>query len=101
MPVIKNVLEEEYNRLLRMEKAYRNKIADLPKGTIVVKMISGRKYNYLAFRRDGKVVTEYIKTNPEEVQKLKKKILFRQKHEKALRSILEDLKFVKVALKKK
>ena len=100
MPVIKDMLKEELNRLERMEKAYQQKISQLPKGSIVMKKIAGKMYPYRAFRKGAQVKSEYLKVSQEELEQLKIQINQRRKYEDALKSIKEDSKFIKVALKK-
>lgn len=100
MPVIKDVLKEELERLQRMEKAYLEKLSQLPKGCISMKKIAGKVYPYRSFRKGSQVRSEYLKMSKEELELLKSQINQRRKYERALRSIREDSKFIKVALKK-
>ncbi len=99
MPVIKEVLKEELERLQRMEKAYLRKISELPKGSIVMKKIAGRAYPYRAFRVGSQVKSEYLKISREELEQLKSQINQRRKYEKTLKDIRADCKFIKAALK--
>ncbi len=100
MPVIKTVLKEELQRLQRMEKVYLQKISQLPKGCISMKKISGKRYPYRAFRMGNKVKSEYLKVSKEELEQLKNQINQRKKYEEALKTIREDTKFIKAALRK-
>ena len=100
MPVIKDVLKEELERLQRMEKAYLLKLSQLPKGSICMKKIAGKMYPYRAFRKGNQVKSVYLKMNQEELELLKSQINQRRKFERALRSIKEDCKFIKASLKK-
>jgi hypothetical protein len=100
MPVIKDVLKEELERLQRMEKAYLNKISQLPKGSVCMKKIAGKIYPYRAFRMGNQVKSEYLKMSQEELELLKSQISQRRKYERVLKSIREDSKFIKAALKK-
>lgn len=92
MPIMP-VLQEEFNRLKDMEKAYIEKIAELPRGSIRLKHIAGKSYPYLVFRDGLRVKTKYIKK--EELQELQYKISLRQKYEKALKEIRKDCRLLK------
>lgn len=100
MPVMKDVLIEELERLERMEKAYLKKISELPKGSISMKKIAGKMYPYRAYREGNKVISEYLKVNHKELEQLKSQINQRRKYEESIKAIREDCKFIKAALKK-
>lgn len=100
MSVIQGVLEEEYDRLKNMERAYLNKISLLPKGSIREKTIGTRKYVYLVYREGKKVKTDYLKVSNDELENLKLKIMQRRKYEKALREIKKDFNIIRRTLKK-
>lgn len=100
MPVIKDMLKEELIRLDRMEKAYQQKISQLPKGTIIMKKIAGKVYPYRAYRIGVQVKSEYLKVSRKELEDLKIQIDQRKKYEVAVKSIKEDKNFIIAALKK-
>ena len=54
-------LYDEYASLLRYKAECRNNLALLKDGYISNKTISGKKYAYLQYRVDGKLVSEYVK----------------------------------------
>ena len=60
MGVIKGVLQEELENSLHMKKIYEEKLAELPKGSLIQKKIKGHNYFYIVSRQDGKVKFEYI-----------------------------------------
>ncbi|HZK83714.1 MAG TPA: hypothetical protein VFC58_03385 [Desulfosporosinus sp.] len=99
MSIIKGVLEEEYERLKRMEIAYSSKINELPKGSIQIKTIKGRKYAYLARREGKRVVTQYLSTDEDHMNVLLKQIEQRKKFKKEIRQIHEDFKVIKRAIR--
>ena len=74
MSIIKNVLMEEFERLERMEKSYRDKVNKLPKGALIVKNINNRQYNYLVYRENQKVIQKYLKLSDKEIEELKKRL---------------------------
>lgn len=101
MPIIEGVLQEELERLERMEKVYQEKLSTLPKGVIQCRKIKGREYVYLKFRDDlGKVRQKYIGPyNENLVDEYRKKIDQRNKHAHALKSIKHDKKIINKVIK--
>jgi len=99
--VIEGVLRDEVQRLRDMEKAYADKIASLPKGSLQQRLISRHSYVYLKFRDEaGKVVQKYIGAmDSEQAQLIRKQIEMRQKHEAALREIQAELKLIGKVIK--
>lgn len=100
MAIIKNVLEEELERLEKMQKVYEEKITSLPKGVIRIKLIQNKCYPYLMFREGSKVKTKYLKLKEEEIQELREKIEQRKKHEQTLKEIKKDIELIKKVIKK-
>ena len=101
MLVIEGVLRDEVQRLRDMEKAYAEKIASLPKGSLQQRMISGRPYAYLKFRDEaGKIVQKYVGAmESEQAKMIRQQIEMRQKHEAALREIQAELKLIGKVIK--
>jgi hypothetical protein len=54
-------LYNEYASLLRDKTEFINNISLLKDGYISTKTISGKKYTYLQYRIDGKLLSEYVK----------------------------------------
>ena len=101
MVVIEGVLREELQRLQDMEKAYKEKVELLPKGSLQQRWISGRPYAYLKFRDDaGKVVQKYVGAmESEQAKMIQRQIEMRQKHEAALHEIQSELKLIGKVIK--
>ena len=59
-------------------------IRNLPKGTITIKHINGRTYEYWQFRENGKQVTRRVKG--EELETLRQQIDERKRLEKLLKN---------------
>ena len=57
--VIKSVLREELQNSLRMKKQYERELAELPKGSLVKRIIKGHEYYYLVYRENGKFKSIY------------------------------------------
>jgi hypothetical protein len=60
MADLKNILKENLEFYLQREKEIVSILSSLPKGRIREKKISGDRYYYLQYRKEGKVVDEYI-----------------------------------------
>lgn len=60
------VLEKEKQRNENMRLAYEKRILELPKGSLVVRELNGKKYCYLRFREGKKVVQKYAGTIEQE-----------------------------------
>ncbi len=73
MSIVKNVLIEELERNLDMQKSYQEQIDALPKGKIILKKVKNRDYYYLLYRVHKKVKTDYLgpkdKFDSDEIQK--------------------------------
>ena len=97
MGFIYGVLSEEYERLIEKKQDYEEKIKQLPKGALVKKQINGRLYDYLMYRADGKVITEYIKKS--RFEEVKAQLERRKKIENSLTSIYQDILLIEKVLK--
>lgn len=95
--IIKSILEEEYDRLERMKKAYSVKIASLPKGSIQEKKIRNHVYYYWVYREGGQTINKYLEDD--EALILRRKIEQRKKFEKEIQSIDEDFKIIRRAIR--
>ncbi len=92
MAILKEMFKEEKERLLKMKKFYINKIQELPKGSIVFKNRGNRRYPYLVYRIGGKVKTDYLKVNADELKEIEFKINKRKKYIKLVKDISNDLR---------
>lgn len=86
--VIYNTLKEEKQRNLEMQKTYTQEIESLPKGSIMTKTVSGKKYYYLRYRQGDKVKNDYIGKDESAVAEIRKGIEKR----KYLQGVLKRLK---------
>jgi hypothetical protein len=97
MAFIYGVLSEEYERLKEKKQDYEEKLKQLPKGALVKKRINGREYNYLMYRVNDKVKTEYIKE--ERLNEIHLQLERRKKIEKSLSSIKQDISIIEKVVK--
>lgn len=82
------ILEREKQRNEKMRLAYEKRIMDLPRGSLVIRELNGRKYCYLRYRDGKKVIQKYAGTlAQEEVIRLK---IAERKHLEELLSMLEE-----------
>lgn len=85
---IDTVLEKERKRNEYMRLAYKKRILELPRGSLVVRELNGRKYCYLQYREGKKVIQKYAGTiEQEEVIRAK---IAERKHLISLVSMLEE-----------
>lgn len=98
MSVVEEVLLEEYDRSLRIEKAILEEQESLPKGSIQLKRISNRDYHYLVYRDGGKVVTKYLKTD--EVDAVAAAIKKRKENREALKELRRSIRQIEKTLGK-
>ena len=96
MAAIEQVLNEEYDRLIRVQGAIRTELEELPNEYISTKKINGRNYHYLQKREGSKVTSKYIPTN--EVEDWAIRIKRRRQLEDQLKEIERILKKLKRAL---
>lgn len=99
MSRIRSYLQDELDRLNRMEVAYQKRLEELPKGKVYYKSINEKKYPYLQHRLGYKLKSEYIKGD--RLESIQKDLRERKSHEAALKSIREDIKFINRALRLK
>ncbi len=82
------VLEKEKQRNENMRLAYEKRILDLPRGSLVIRELNGRKYCYLRYRDGKKVIQKYAGTiEQEEIIRAK---IAERKHLFELISMLEE-----------
>ena len=78
-------------RMTALRVAYEKQLAELPKGSLRIKERNGKQYYYLTYRRDGKVVSEYIGSDKKAVYELKEQLERRKDIENLLKSIKKEL----------
>lgn len=82
------VLERERRRNKKMRVSYERRVAELPRGSLVIRKLNGREYCYLRYREGERVVQKYVGTADRE-EAMRAKIAERQ-HLLALISMLEE-----------
>lgn len=82
------ILEKEKQRNENMRLAYKKRIMDLPRGSLVIRELNGRKYCYLRYRDGKKVIQKYAGTIEQE-EMIRAKIAER-KHLTELLAMLKE-----------
>jgi hypothetical protein len=100
MEVLINSLLEELRNARHAYKSYKEKLENLPKGSLQVKEINGSRYYYLVFREKGKHVSEYLgkELNREDIEyydRIKKQ---RRVYRKATAELKKQIQFLERAL---
>ncbi|MEG2273558.1 MAG: hypothetical protein RSC05_14935 [Acinetobacter sp.] len=80
-------ISQEYAGLLKKRYAIEGSLKKLPTGYISVKRISGHSYNYLQQRKQGKVVSRYLKGNLAQVTQTQ---LVQRKQLEEQRDVIDD-----------
>lgn len=102
MGVIKGVLKEELGNSLHMKSGYEKKLAQLPKGSLIKKMVKGHQYYYILLRDKGKIKFIYKgKATDGEIRKYKKAKEYRAKYRKLLSTVKKQVRFLRSALRGK
>lgn len=99
---IKDMLNEELQNSVQIRKDYERALKDLPKGSLIRKVISGHEYFYLAFRDGDRVRFDYKgKLDKDEVSKYEEAKKFRARYRKKLSEVDRQIKFIRKALRGK
>jgi hypothetical protein len=100
---IKELLREELENSLRMERDYQRELAKLPRGCIVRKVIGERVYFYLAFRENGRVRFQYKgrKLDDRVVAKYSEAKRLRVQYRRLLSDVRKQVKFLRKAFSAK
>lgn len=97
--VIEGVLLEERERNLMMQRQYLSEIAQLPKGSVIKKSRKGKIYYYLSYRNGGKVVSNYLGNDAEQIKEVRHRIEKRKHLEGLVKRLRHELKIISKAVK--
>ena len=98
---IKELLREEFENSLRLERDYVLALGKLPRGSLVKKLVRGRAYYYLASREAGRVQFRYIGKNmkEEEISRYQEAKRLRILYRGLLSQARHQIKFLRKALR--
>lgn len=85
MAALDDLLDEEYDRLLRMKITLEREFGELPKGYISRKTIRGKIYNYLQWREGCSVKSQFI--SEDDIADISKRINRRKQLAKSIKDI--------------
>jgi hypothetical protein len=88
----------EAKRMSALRDAYEKQLVSLPKGSLRLKERNGKKYFYLAYRSNGKVVSEYVGNDESVITDLKERLNRRKNIENLLKSIRNELRLMNKAM---
>ena len=99
---IKDVLQEELQNSLQMKANYEQALADIPKGSLVRRILKGHPYYYLVFRENGQVRSAYKgKLSKEEVQGFNKAKQQRAQYRRQLSEVNKQIRYLRKVLRGK
>ena len=81
----------EAKRMDTLRKSYEKQLAGMPKGSLRLKERNNKNYYYLSYRRDGKVVSDYVGTDESAIIELKEQLERRRGIENLLKGIRKEL----------
>ena len=93
MKVLKGILSESKEYYLDAKKKIEKMLSELPKGSVKVRLISGKRYYYLQHRIGKKVVHKYLGKNKPD--SFLKQIKERKALHVELKKVNEALKIIK------
>jgi len=93
MKVLQGILSESKKYYLDVKKKIEKRLLNLPVGSIKEREISGKRYYYLQFRKDKKVIQKYLGKNKPEA--IIRQIRERNVLKRELKKVNEALKIVK------
>lgn len=91
-------IERELKRMCALRDVYEKQLASLPKGSLRIKERNGKKYFYLTYRQENKVISEYVGHGEVDLDGLKEKLERRRGIEKLLKGIKNELRLMNKAL---
>jgi hypothetical protein len=98
MSYIATTIEREAVQMSALLGLYEEQLAVLPKGSLRVKERNGKNYFYLSYRKEGKVVTDYVGNDEAALNSLKEQLERCQNIERMLKAIRRELRLMNKAL---
>ena len=98
MSYLSITLGRESQRMSVLREVYEKQLEELPKGSLRVRERGGKKYFYLYYRKEGKVVSEYVGNDEATFNELREQLERRKNIETLLKSIRNELRLMNKAL---
>jgi hypothetical protein len=90
--VVYGMLHDEKRRNLEMQETYKREISSLPKGTVIIKNVSGNEYYYLKYRQNEKIKTDYLGKDIKAVESVQREIEKRKHLQNVLKRLRAEYK---------
>ena len=74
MSFVLKTVQKEKERIEYMLELYRQQLNNLPKGSVVQKIVNQNVYFYLKYRDGKKIFTDYLGKDGEKVQNVREKL---------------------------
>lgn len=74
-----------------LRDSYEKQLANLPKGSLQVKERKDKKYFYLTYRNEGKIISKYAGNDESVIAELKEKLMRRKDIENLLKGINKEI----------
>jgi len=88
----------EAKRMNALREVYEKQLNSLPKGSLRVKERNGKKYYYLSYRCNGKVVSDYVGSDESVIEDLKERLERRKGVLGLIKNIKKELALVNKVL---
>ena len=98
MSYISVTIEREAARLSALLDLYEKQLDALPKGSLRAKKRAENSYYYLSYRKDDKVVTDYVGNDEITLNSLKEQLERRQNIERLRKAIKHELRLMNKAM---
>lgn len=100
MSIYVSSLKEDLDRVRRNIETYRRRIMSFPSGSLMIRNIKGHDYIYLKYRKDGKVVQEYVSAfDQKKLEQLQADISQRKQLQLELKNLIAEEKEMMKALR--
>lgn len=99
MSIVFSILKEELDRLNKLAEKYDHEIMKLPLGSLSIKKRYNKKFAYLAFRANNKVIFKYLgKPDSQKVAAILEKLKQKQQYQQKIKKIQDDIKDISKAI---
>lgn len=99
---IKDILREELDNSLQMKRNYEQALEEIPKGSLVRRILKGHPYYYLVFRENGKVRSVYQgKLSKQECREFDEAKQQRAQYRQQLSEVNKQIRFLRKVLRGK
>ena len=94
MSLIKSTIETEEQKLKKLMGSYEERLLSLPKGSLIAKKRGKNVYYYLSYRRDDKVISEYIGTDTIKIDEIKQNLARRVHTANMIKGLQKELALI-------